>query len=174
MAKSIPAKEFKEAMNDLNKILGKNKIKIVGVKKVEVIEQFTDSVLDFIDNGKDAELPDSVINVYNTYIANEEGEEDEAEEKPVAKEKHKKKTTKTGKSTFGSKIVKKRTVAEKAKGSAKKTREPGVVALAVKAYMEDGLTTTNDIAEALEKKFPGRNIRSTISNVVCVLHHVEK
>ena len=92
MAKSIPAKEFKAAVKSLNEVLAEAeepKIKIVGVKKEDVVEEFTNTILNFIEEDRADELPDTVIEFYNEYIANEE-EEEEQEEKKTSKKSGKK------------------------------------------------------------------------------------
>jgi len=91
MAKNISFKEFKSAVKALNKVLAESDattIKIVGVKKEEVIEEFTNAVLGFIDDNNTGELPNSVIDFYNHSIV---GAEDETEDnKKPAKTKEKK------------------------------------------------------------------------------------
>jgi len=75
MAKSIPAKEFKSAVKSLNGALtkaGDDKIKIVGVRKEVVVEEFTNTVLDYIDEDNAEALPDDVIDFYNDHIASTE------------------------------------------------------------------------------------------------------
>ena len=64
MAKVIPAKEFKKAIQELNKLLktkGEESIKFVGVKKEDAITNFTNKILDFIEKDIAVELPDAVI-----------------------------------------------------------------------------------------------------------------
>ena len=98
MAKAIPAKEFKAAVKALNATLDKeNKIKVVGVKKEDVVEAFTNQVLDFIENDKASDLPEEVIDFYNDHIVDDgtdEGDEEKTEEKPKGKAKGKAKAKK--------------------------------------------------------------------------------
>ena len=109
MAKSIPAKEFKAAVQAFNVVLkeadGENSIKVVAVKKDQVIEDFTNKVLDFIEKDKAAELPDIVIDFYNDYIVEEnstEAEEKAAKDaKKKSDKKKKEKKVKTGPSKIG-------------------------------------------------------------------------
>jgi len=156
MAKNIPTNEFKAAIKEFNKVLKsveKKTIKFVGIKKETVLEEFTKHVLNFIENNKASDLPDIVIDFYNTHIVQDENStEDKKEKKKEKKEKKK----------------------EKKEKKEKKAKTPGVVALAVDAYMKKGIITTKDITAHLADKFPGRNISSTVSNVVCVLKHVDK
>jgi len=161
MAKEIPGKEFKSSVKEFNTLLKKNEestIKVVGVKKEAVVEEFTNKVLDYIEKDKAADLPDEVIDFYNTYIVEDEkDEEGDDAEKP--KEKGKSKGKAKGKS--------------KGKAKSKEKKGPGVVELAVEAYMKKGKTTKKEILEEIGDKFPGRNVGNTISNVVCVLKHVK-
>lgn len=158
MAKSIPAKEFKAAVKSLNEVLAEaeeEKIKIVGVKKEVVVEKFTNSVLNFIDEDRADELPDNVIDFYNDHIASED-EDEEPEEKPAPKKK-----------PAGKKAPAKKKPAEK------KEKKPGIVLLSVKAYMEDGCTTAKEIVEHIQDQFPERNIAKTVSHCFGVLKHIK-
>lgn len=90
MAKNIPSKEFKAAIKALNEILKdqeKDVIKVVGVTKEDVLENFTNSILDFIENDKAADLPDATIDFYNEYIVDSGEEEGDDEADAKAKEK---------------------------------------------------------------------------------------
>lgn len=83
MAKAIPATELKNAVKALNVVLKKNKetpIKIVGTKKEDVVEAFTNTILDFIDKNKAKELPKAAVDVYNNYIV---PDDDGGEDTPV-------------------------------------------------------------------------------------------
>lgn len=103
MAKKLPKDEFKSALTALNEVLkesGDTQIKFVGVKKNEVVENFTKKVIEFIEQEKIEKLPDEVINFYNDHIANEEPDDDDKEEKTTKKPKKEKKPKKPKKSWF--------------------------------------------------------------------------
>jgi len=165
MAKVIPAKEFKKAIQELNDLLktkGEESIKFVGVKKEVAVTNFTNKILDFIEKDIAVELPASVIAFYNKHIVDDEPEttppteEVPVEEVPVEEETPKESTP---------------TKAEKAKKPEKEPKAPGVVALAVQAYL-NGTTVTKDIEKEIQDQFPDRNIYSTVATVVCILNHV--
>jgi hypothetical protein len=99
MARAIPATEFKEAIKALNGVLKKDggkPIKVVGVKKEDVLKEFTDNILEFIENDKVETLPNNVIEFYNNHVATDDSgdEGDDAgaqkKEKTAAKGKGKK------------------------------------------------------------------------------------
>ena len=82
MAKKMDAQEFKEAVKALNAVLkkaGEPTIKMVGAKKDDIVRDFTNKVLDYIENDNVENLPDSAINVYNKYIVDTNEDEDETE-----------------------------------------------------------------------------------------------
>jgi len=181
---AIDAKVLKATVNDLNKILGaKGKIKLVGAKKVDICNAFKAKVEEYIDNDTTDDLPESVVDFYNNNFAEEEQEQEE----PQAK----------GKGKGGGKAAAEKTTTRRGKGSTKTTgkgtgrgsskpagkgagkaeraaKGEGVVASAVACWYEDGLRTAGDITAALEKRFPGRPIKSTIQQTVCILNHVSK
>jgi len=159
MAKVIPAKEFKKAIQELNDLLKTKEeetIKFVGVKKEVAVTNFTNKILDFIEKDIAVELPASVIAFYNKHIVDDEPEATPTEEVPVEEETPKESTP---------------TKAEKAKKPEKEPKAPGVVALAVQAYL-NGTTVTKDIEKEIQDQFPDRNIYSTVATVVCILNHV--
>lgn len=172
MATTLNAAELKKIVKELNVILkseGKTPLKVVGPTKTALFGSFLDAVQDFIDEKKEGLLSDSIIDYYNDNGAEDESdtkEENTKEEKPKTKSRTKSKAKTTPKPRTRGKAG-----ADK-KSAKKDDKGPGVVELAVKAYREDGLTTTKDIVAKIEKNFPGRNISSTVSNVVCVLGHV--
>ncbi len=93
-AKNISFKEFKTAVKALNKVLtesGSKAIKVVGVKKEVVIEKFTNVVLEFIDENKTEDLPNTVIDFYNNSIVGAEDETEDNKPSPKKKEKKEKK-----------------------------------------------------------------------------------
>ncbi|MDP8268195.1 MAG: hypothetical protein P9L97_05650 [Candidatus Tenebribacter davisii] len=195
MAKVIPGKEFKEAIKALNEVLKvaeEDSIKIVGIKKEVVVTEFTNKVLDFIENDKAQDLPDAVIDFYNNYIVEGEDEGGEAEKKPVADkaaDKSKKKADKDAKTaadkaTKDAAKVKKKAESDatkakkKAESDATKAKKkadsgPSIVNLGVKAWIK-GLKTGKEIEAEIQSSFPGRNIKSTISTVVCVMSQYDK
>ena len=165
MAKVIPAKEFKKAIQELNDLLktkGEESIKFVGVKKEVAVTNFTNKILDFIEKDIAVELPASVIAFYNKHIVDDEPETTPTEEVPVEEE--------TPKESTPTKAEKAKKV-EKAKKPEKEPKAPGVVALAVQAYL-NGTTVTKDIEKEIQDQFPDRNIYSTVATVVCILNHV--
>ena len=166
MAKVIPAKEFKKAIQELNDLLktkGEESIKFVGVKKEVAVTNFTYKILDFIEKDIAVELPASVIAFYNKHIVDDEPETTPpTEEVPVEEE--------TPKESTPTKAEKAKKV-EKAKKPEKEPKAPGVVALAVQAYL-NGTTVTKDIEKEIQDQFPDRNIYSTVATVVCILNHV--
>jgi len=86
MKNQISVNKFKGAVKSLNEFLkhnDRNKITVVGVKRQQVMEVFTNTVLDFIDNDIAEELPDDVIDFYNEYIADSEPELPKPFEKSV-------------------------------------------------------------------------------------------
>lgn len=71
MAINLPGKEFKESIKSLNEVLeqeGKPKIKFIGAKKEIVVENFINTVLDYIETKRAYILPDNVIKFYNEYV----------------------------------------------------------------------------------------------------------
>ena len=160
MAKVIPAKEFKKAIQELNDLLKTKEeeiIKFVGVKKEVAVTNFTNKILDFIEKDIAVELPASVIAFYNKHIVDDEPEATPPEEEVPVEEETPKESTPTK--------------AEKAKKPEKEPKAPGVVALAVQAYL-NGTTVTKDIEKEIQDQFPDRNIYSTVATVVCILNHV--
>lgn len=174
MAKTIPASEFKVAVKALNAVLKENEetpVKTVGVEggKAVIIENFTNVVLDYMDNDRTEELPEEVIDLYNEYLVDDEDGDEEPEEKPASKK---------GKGTSAKGGTKgKGTAGKGGKGgkstASKKKAGPSVVELTVDLYMK-GTKNSADIVKKLKPKFPGRNISSTVSSAMCVLKHVEK
>ena len=165
MAKNIPAAEFKAAVKLINKVLKENEeepIKIVGVKKEDVVEKFTKIVMNFIDEDRSDELPDEVIELYNTYIAVEdEDEEEQGTEEAAPKTKTKTKGKGKGKPAAKEKKEK--------KAKTPKEKKPGIVMLAIKAYMEDGCKSADEIIKHIQSNFPDRNISKTVSHCFGVL-----
>ena len=97
MSKKIDGKKFKIAVKSLNDVLVADKaekIKVVGVKKEEVLESFTTSVQGYIDNDKVSDLPDEVIDFYNEFIADDSADDSAEEEKEKAPKEGKKKKEK--------------------------------------------------------------------------------
>jgi len=153
MAKVIPAKEFKKAIQELNDLLKTKEeeiIKFVGVKKEVAVTNFTNKILDFIEKDIAVELPASVIAFYNKHIVDDEPETTPTEEVPDEEVPDEE---------------------EKEKKPEKEPKAPGVVALAVQAYL-NGTTVTKDIEKEIQDQFPDRNIYSTVATVVCILNHV--
>ena len=170
MAKVIPAKEFKKAIQELNDLLktkGEESIKFVGVKKEVAVTNFTNKILDFIEKDIAVELPASVIAFYNKHIVDDEPEATPTEEVPVEEVPVEEETPKESTPTKAEKAKK----VEKAKKPEKEPKAPGVVALAVQAYL-NGTTVTKDIEKEIQDQFPDRNIYSTVATVVCILNHV--
>lgn len=177
MAREIPAKEFKEAIKALNGLLkeeGEDTIKMVGVKKVDVIENFTTIILGFIEEDKSDKLPDNVIDFYNEYIVadeSEEGEdsedsEEEAEEtEDAGKKKSTKKTTK--------KSTKKTT-----KKPPKKAAGPKVGYEIIRAIVEnDNCLDREKVLDEVAKVFPDRpkdGMKTTVNHVVGVMSNYFK
>jgi ATPase subunit of ABC transporter with duplicated ATPase domains len=184
MATKIPAKEFQVAVKALNKMLAKNKedkIKIVGSKKEVVFKKFLSIVETHIDEDRSEELPDPVIDFYNTYVAKEDEEEEEAKPSEKSSKKSGKKTTKKSSKKSGKKTTKKssKKTAKKEEKSSKKTKKTGkkkvsVVERTVYLFIEKGLETKDAIHKKLAKEYEGRNIESTISSALCILKHVKK
>jgi len=167
MSKNFPSAEFKTAVKALNVVLKEEKmsvIKIVTVKKEKVIESFTTSVLDFIDNDNVAALPENVIDFYNAYIVSDEDSEsgDVVPEKsdPVAKTKKTKKEKKV------------KPVKEKKVKKEKVQKAPGIIILGIKAWMEDGATTKQEIMDHVQPSFPDRDITKTISHVYGIVRNI--
>ncbi|MHA1658270.1 MAG: hypothetical protein ACTSUT_04000 [Promethearchaeota archaeon] len=75
MVKKLPANKFKDAVKALNEVLKKANtptIEFAGIKKMDVVEQFTRTILDYIDNDKVIDLPDEAIIFYNSYIVDKD------------------------------------------------------------------------------------------------------
>ncbi len=162
MAKNIPAKEFKAAVKALNVILKEAEeapIKIVGVKKEQVTEDFTNIVLNFIEEERSEELPDEVIEIYNTYIATEDTD-DEEEEKPKSK-------------TKGKAGAKKGKAGAKKEKKEKKPAGPKVGYEIIRAIVEnDNCLDRKKVLDEVAKVFPDRNkdgMRTTVNHVVGVM-----
>ena len=153
MAKNIPAKEFKAAIKELNLILiekGEDKIKIVNSKKEDIISEFTNCVLNFIDVDDAESLPDAVIDIYNKYIASENKEEaEEAEEKKGTKKKTSAKKTSAKNKTPPKKV--------------------GVLDSIHSTIVNNGPVSKADILKALVKKFPDREEKAMKSTINCQL-----
>lgn len=165
MAKKIPSKEFKIALTGLNDVLkkaDKKPIKFVAVEKEVVVENFIKTIVSFIDADKIVELPDNVIDFYNTYIVDDEDGDDgggeAGEETPAPAKKKGKKEKKPKK--------------EKKEKPPKEPKAPGICVLAIKAYMEDDAKSIDEIVAVVQPGFPDRNIRKTISHVFGVLRHI--
>ncbi len=174
---AFPTAEFKTLVKSFNAFLKGRKeplIKVVGSTVDQVKDKFTEIVVDYIEKEKAEELPDDVIEFYNTNIAvddeegGEEGGEEAPEEKPAPKGK---KTVTKGKK--GAAPAGKKGGATKPAPAKKEPKGPSVVELTVKAYLKDGIKDAPAIVAKLEKQFPGRNIASTVSSAMCVLKHVD-
>ena len=191
MSTEITVDELKAVIASLNKVLD-TKIKTIGKKRNDIIESFKSNVEKFIEEETTDQLPEDVIDFYNEYFAEEEEAEEEAKEEkkttskktPAGKKtdsKTESKKTPAGKETkkadgkSAGKKENKKTPGKKdtKKVTEKKERGEGVVKKAVDAYMKKGIKTVGEIVKHLEKDFPGRNIKATVSHVVCVLNHVE-
>lgn len=79
---AIPADQLKAAVVEINKLLDK-KIVLVGKKKSAVCQAFNDAIVAMIEEDTTDQLPESVIDFYNDFIADEE--EEKQDEKPVGK-----------------------------------------------------------------------------------------
>ena len=122
MSKKIDGKKFKAAVKALNEVLEADeldKIKVVGVKKEEVIEAFTTNVQSYIDKDKVSDLPDAVIDFYNDFIADDDS--DDADDSDDDKDEGKKGKGKKGKGKKGKGKEKK----EKKAPKEKKVKTPG-------------------------------------------------
>jgi hypothetical protein len=161
--KTFPSKEFKAAVTSLNVVLKKEEItsiKIVGIKKEAVIIAFTETILDFIEKDQITKLPNDCIDFYNTYIVEtDENAEPEVEtaEDPVAPKKKKKKE--------------KKEIPKKEKKE-KKEKTPGIMVLGIKAYMEDGCRTAQEIVDYVQPYFPDRNITKTLHHVYTIVKNI--
>lgn len=178
----IDVKAMKAAVNDLNKIIGaKEKIKLTGTKKVDVCNQFKTIVDRYVSKDKTDDLPDSVIAFYNEYFAEDDENEEEETKKDTGKKDSGKKGSRnsnrrsggsnkkdTGKKDSGKKGGDKKSDAPEAR-----SRGNGVIPNIVRVWFDDGLRTTGDILKELEPLFPGKPIKSTIQQTVCILNHVD-
>jgi len=165
MAKKIPSKEFKIALTGLNDVLKANDqpaIKFVGVEKEVVVESFVKKISEFIDSDKIGDLPDDVIEFYNKHIVEDDGDDDDGDTDTDTKETKPKKEKKTKKEPKPKKEKKE-----------KVPKAPGICVLGIKAYMEDGAKTINEIVAAVQPGFPDRDIKKTISHVFGVLRHIK-
>ena len=87
---SFKTKELNEACKSLNTVLEKDeRIKYVGVKSSEVVEEFQKKVEERNESGKN--IPDDVVDFYNAHFAEEETAK---EETPMKAEKETKKEKK--------------------------------------------------------------------------------
>jgi len=169
MPKEIPVDALKAAVQKLNSILEEGKIKTVGKKKAEIVTAFAEKVSEITEAGKAKDLPGECIEFFNSYIVSDDDAADAADTK-------KNTTAAAGKKGAG-KVAPAAGKKGAGKVSDKKEKAPkssGVVALAVKAYMTDGKKTVKEIVDHLAKDFPGRDIKSTVGHVVCVLGHVKQ
>ena len=121
-------------------------------------------------------LPNSVIEFYNTYIADDDSTPEKDGAATAAPASGSKGSDKKKKKTTDSAPVSGSKKKEKKEKSAKSgTRGgDGIVALAVKAYFNKKLTTTKEIVAEIQGNFPDRNITSTVSTVTCVMQHVKE
>jgi len=159
MAKNIPGKEFKEALKALNEVLktaGEDTIKVVGIKKEVVVEEFTNKILDFIEKDKAADLPDETIDFYNKFIVIDDADDtdDADEEKPKkGKEKKPKKEKKARKE--------------------KKSAGPKVGYEIIRAIVENDNSVDRElILNAVAKIFPDREksgMKTTVGHVCGVM-----
>jgi len=72
MARSISLSELNKAVELFNNVLKENNEELIRTKDVpkeEVIEQFINKVLDFVDKDMAYKLPKEVIRVNNKYVA---------------------------------------------------------------------------------------------------------
>lgn len=181
---AMPNKEFKKAVTDLNVVLKAEKkpvIKIVAVKKTTVIENFTNSILDFIENDNVAALPESVIDFYNEYIVVDADddttpvEETPAPTPPAAEAavpEKKEKKVKKEKGTKEKKVKKEKKEKKVKEKKEKVAKAPGIIELGIKAWMEDGATSKQEIMDYVQPFFPERDITKTISHVYGIVHHI--
>lgn len=75
MKTTIPSQEFKAVIKSLNRFLkqdGHEKIRVVRVAKKQVLDDFINTVLDFIENDKAEELPGDVIDCWNEYVGDDD------------------------------------------------------------------------------------------------------
>jgi hypothetical protein len=110
--------ELKAAVADLNAVLesaGSAKIKIVAQKTTNIATAFHEAIVKFIEAGTEGTLPDSVVDFYNMYLAEEETEET-TEVVPETKPAPKAKPTAKGKT-----VVKVKPTAKVAAKTAGKT-----------------------------------------------------
>lgn len=175
MPQEIPVDALKAAVAKLNSILEEGKIKTVGKKKADIVTAFAEKVSEITEAGKAKDLPGECIEFFNTYIVSDDDAADAADTKKDAPAAGKKGAGKKGAAPAAG--AKKGDVKKGSAGADKKEKAPkkdGVVALAVKAYMTDGKKTVKEIVDHLAKDFPGRDIKSTVGHVVCVLGHVKQ
>ena len=156
MAKNISFKEFKIAVKALNGVLksaGTKTIKVVGVKKEEIIEEFTKTVVGFINDEKTSDLPNTVIDFYNNSIVGDDEDDDQ----------------KDGKKKDG----KKKDAKKDAKKDKKKTKTKKVGAEIIKAIVEnDNCVDREKVLNIVAKVFPDRKkdgMKTTVNHVIGVM-----
>jgi len=165
MAKKFPTNEFKAAVKALNKVLKeaeKTPIKFVGVKREEIVENFTNVIIDYREQDIVEQLPDEAINFYNNHIASTE-EDDSADEKKDAKK---------GKKS-GKKADKKADKKEKKAKKAKKPAGPKVGYEIIRAIVDnDNSLDREKVLDEVVKVFPDREksgMKTTVNHVVGVM-----
>ena len=148
-------KELRAAVKELNVVLiddEKDKIKVVGSKKVDIVAAFTEAVEEYIEEAGDDVadvLPETVVDFYNEYCGDEE-EAEEEEKKPAKKKPAKKKPGKKA-------PAKKKDTAKKTEGKTSAKRAPSESIQKRKAMMakliSTGKYTKVEIVEKVSEKF---------------------
>lgn len=193
MAKEIPGKELKTVAKEFNillKKLGEEQIKVAGtgLKKEDVVAEFESKVKEFIDADRTSELPESVIDFYNEYMTDDDGDDGEDEggeeggeptEKKETPPKSKKKAPAKGKTSAKGKTPAKTTPEkeDKTKKTAKKpsgtAKSMGLMEFTVKAYLE-GTTDIEKLCAEIKKKYPDSNPKKSVTHVCNIMKHVVK
>jgi len=158
-------KELTAAVQELNKVIETGKIKHVGKKSVDIVSGLKNAIVKLNDDGKVDLIPDSVLDFYNTYLA--EDEESSTEEKPEVKPAAKKTTVKpaTAKTT----VVKKGTKPEvkpEVKSAAKKGAEKPETKPVVKTDAKPPAKATGESGKKDGKKNGKTKSRSRDENGV--------
>ena len=178
MARSIPTQDFRTAIKSLNETLvktNKPKIKFVGVKKEVVIEEFINTVLNFIEDKETKLLSEKVIDFYNTYVATEE--DPDGTKKVAAKKAPAKKTPKeTAKKVAAKKAPAKKAFVKKApKKTAEKTPKLKVGYEVIRIIVDNGNTLDKKlILKELVKVFPDRDqsgMAVSITHITSVMNN---
>jgi RNA polymerase primary sigma factor len=159
------------------------KIKLVGAKKSEVCAKLRDAISVFVEEETTDQLPEEVVDFFNDNLADEDVEEEVVEEKPQKKTAGKKETSKketskketskkeTSKKETSKKTAGKKTAPEKAKKSDSQAGY-GLVRSVVEEFYKNEIST-KDMIDLMQKRFPDKSVKSTVSTVMCVLGHVK-